>query len=236
MVDETDVSEEMKWFYEGCASKVLASLKRNSINAQYVANRQEALTTVLGLISDGASVSRADSVTLDQIGIIPELKKCGRYKIIHPLERREDGSLIFESDERQRMYREIFSCDVFLTGTNAVTLDGKLVNVDGSGNRVAPMIFGPNKVIIVAGVNKIVRDVDEALARIREFAAPVNAKRHILKHNMPGYADAPCVRTGKCVDCKSDYRSCNYTVVIEGAMLTAKGRINVVLVGEELGI
>jgi len=123
-----------------------------------------------------------------------------------------------------------------LTGTNAITLDGKLVNIDGVGNRVAAMIFGPKKVIVVAGINKIVSDVNEALERIRGFAAPMNAKRHYLKHQQPELGDLPCVQTGSCVDCRHDWRICNYTVIIEGAMIGQKGRINVVLVGEELGL
>jgi hypothetical protein len=126
--------------------------------------------------------------------------------------------------------------EIFLTSTNAITLDGKLVNVDGAGNRVAAMIFGPKKVIVVAGVNKIVKDVDAALERIHNIATPINAIRHHLKHGDPEIADVPCVKIGKCVDCNHDWRACRYTVIIEGTMLPEKGRINVVLIGEELGI
>jgi hypothetical protein len=134
------------------------------------------------------------------------------------------------------MFRETFSADIFITGTNAITLDGKLVNIDGAGNRVAAMIFGPSKVILVIGVNKIVKDVDAALERIHQMAAPVNAKRHVLKHHDEGLSTLPCVKTGSCADCRSDWRICNYTVIIDGAMPQHQGRINVVLVGEELGI
>ena len=98
------------------------------------------------------------------------------------------------------------------------------------------MIFGPDKVIVVAGVNKIVKDVNEALERIHNVAAPMNAKRHYLKHHRPEFGDLPCVRTGRCVDCNHGWRICRYTVIIEGAMIREKGRINVVLIGEELGI
>jgi hypothetical protein len=134
------------------------------------------------------------------------------------------------------MQREAFSCDVFLAGTNAVTMDGKLVNTDGLGNRVSAMIFGPEKVILVVGANKIVKNLDEAMERIREVCAPMNARRHFLKHHSSEFGDLPCVRTGKCIDCNHDWKICNYTVIIEGAMAREKGRINVVLVGEELGI
>ena len=98
------------------------------------------------------------------------------------------------------------------------------------------MIFGPEKVILVVGTNKIVRDVDEALERIHHVAAPINAKRHYLKHHAEGMGDLPCVRTGRCADCTHDSKICNFTVIIEGTMANQKDRINVVLVGEEPGI
>ena len=98
------------------------------------------------------------------------------------------------------------------------------------------MIFGPRKVILVIGANKIVKDVDEALERIHQVAAPMNAKRHALKHHSPDFGDLPCARTGRCIDCNHDWRICRYTVIIEGTMIEEKGKINVVLVGEELGI
>ena len=132
--------------------------------------------------------------------------------------------------------KESFFADVFVTGTNAITLDGKLVNIDGYGNRVAAMIYGPAKVILVIGTNKIVKNVDEALERIHQYAAPINAKRHYLKHHDQNFIDLPCIKTGGCVDCRHEWRICNYTTIIEGAVSRHQGRINVVLVGEELGI
>ncbi len=237
MVDETDMSEERKWFYQERAKIVVTSLQKKNMNAQYVSNRQEALTTLIDMIPLGATVARGDSITIDQIEIIPELRKRKQNKIIDPLERDSDGLyIITEIEESRRIARETFSADIFLVGTNAVTLDGKLVNTDGWGNRVSAMIFGPDKVIVVAGVNKIVKDVNEALERIHNVAAPMNAKRHYLKHHRPEFGDLPCVRTGRCVDCNHDWRICRYTVIIEGAMIREKGRINVILIGEELGI
>jgi len=237
MVDETDMSEERKWFYQERAKIVVTNLQRKNMNAQYVSNRQEALTTLIDMIPLGATVARGDSITIDQIEIIPELRKRKQNKIIDPLERDSDGLyIITEIEESRRIARETFSADIFLVGTNAVTLDGKLVNTDGWGNRVSAMIFGPDKVIVVAGVNKIVKDVNEALERIHNVAAPMNAKRHYLKHHRPEFGDLPCVRTGRCVDCNHDWRICRYTVIIEGAMIREKGRINVILIGEELGI
>jgi len=138
MIDETDMSTEMKWFYEERAKVVVNNLQKKNINAQYVATRAEALSTVLKMIPDGAKVVRADSISVDQVGIIPALKKRDRNKVIDPFERGADGSLTPD----WKMCREAFSADVFLTGTNAITLDGKLINTDAMGNRVAPIIFG----------------------------------------------------------------------------------------------
>ncbi len=236
MIDETDISQERKWFYEQRAKTVVKNLQKGNVNGQYVSSRQEALSAILEMIPAGAVVARGDSLSHDQIGVIPELLKRNQNSIIDPFERDGDGFFVTEAEERQRMQRATFFADIFLTGTNAITLDGKLVSTDGLGNRVSAMIFGPKEVIIAAGVNKIVRDVDEALERIHNVAAPMNAKRHYLKHHRPEFGDLPCVRTGSCIDCNHDWRICRYTVIIEGAMVREKGRINVVLVGEELGL
>ena len=187
------------------------------------------------MIPAGAIVSQGDSVSLEQVGVISELRKRNQIRFIDPFETDADGVRL-KLELRWEKKREALFSDIFLTGTNAVTLDGKLVNIDGTGNRVAAMIYGPKKVIVVAGVNKIVKDVNEAVERIHNIAASINAKRHILKHNTPQLGDLPCVRTGRCVDCNHDWRICRYTVIIEGAMIQDRGRINVVLVGEELGI
>ena len=235
MLDETDMDQERKWFHEERAKVAVTNLNKKNINAQYVSTRQEALPVILEIIPEGVTVGRGDSVSLDQVGVLPELRKRNRNKVLDPFVRDADG-VGLEREQRRGIQREALVSDVFLTGTNAVTLDGKLVNIDGAGNRVAAMIFGPKKVIIVAGVNKIVKDVNEALIRIREVCAPVNAKRHYLKHHATRFSDLPCVRTGRCVDCTHESRICNYTVIIEGTMLSEKGRINVVLIGEELGI
>ncbi|MBM2825753.1 MAG: hypothetical protein HW402_1417 [Dehalococcoidales bacterium] len=237
MIDEADLNQERTWFYEQRAGTVVSNLEKKTIPARYVSTRLEAFTTVLAMIPPGATVARGDSVTIDQIGIVAELKKRKQNRIIDPLERDDNGFYVFpDVAERKKVARETFSADIFLVGTNAVTLDGKLVNTDAWGNRVSAMIFGPEKVIIVAGVNKIVRDVDEALERIHKFAAPMNAKRHFLKHNRKDFGDLPCARTGSCVNCNHDWRMCRYTVIIEGTTIRERGRINVILVGEELGI
>jgi len=236
MVDEKDISPERKWLGYQRASITVANLQKRNINAQYCASRREALNTLLDMVPQGATVARGDSITVDQIGIIPELLKRQQNAVIDPFRWDAEGYYTDTAEDRRQMYREAFFADIFLAGTNAVTMDGKLVNVDGLGNRVAAMIFGPEKVLLVAGVNKIVQDVDEAMERIRQFAGPLNARRHYEKHHCDELADLPCVRTGRCVNCTHDRKICCYWVIIDGAALSEKGRINVVLVGEELGI
>lgn len=128
-------------------------------------------------------------------------------------------------EEGLKVRRRGLTADVMIASSNAITLDGKLVNLDGMGNRVASMAFGPEKVILVVGMNKVMPDLDTAMARVKHYAAPVNATRLGLKN--------PCVETGLCADCKSPQRICNVWSIIEGHMI--KGRIHVKLVGENFG-
>ncbi len=236
MTDIEDISAEKNWLNEERARTTVKNLLRRNIGAQYCVNRQEALNAILEMIPQGATVARGDSITVDQIGVIPELIKRQQNAVIDPFRWDADGYYLDTAEDRHQMHREAFLTDVFLSGTNAVTMDGKLVNIDGLGNRVSAIIFGPEKVIIAVGVNKIVRDVNEAMERIHQVAAPINARRHYLKHHYDKMGDLPCVRTGRCADCTHDWKICHYTVIIDGVSITEKGRINVVLVGEELGI
>ncbi len=235
MVDKSEPVQEKKHFEED-ALKVVASLQKKKINAWYVPSRKEALVLVLGMIPEGVVVGRGDSISVEQVGVVAELKRRDQNRLIDPTERDASGQHVLEQQARRRQQRECFSADVYLTGTNAITLDGKLVNVDGLGNRVAAMVFGPEKVIVVAGVNKIVKDEAAALERIRNVAAPLNVKRHYLEHHEESFGRLPCLKTGKCANCRGDWSICHYKVIIDGAMARQKGRINVVLVGESLGL
>jgi hypothetical protein len=239
MVDETNVDREMRWFYEQRAKGAISSLQKRGINAHYATSRKEAFSAVMKMIPEGATVVRGDSITLEQIGVIDELRKRNHNKqniFIDPLARTHEGFFIVDEKTRMAQQREAFLADAFLTGVNAVTLDGKLISIDGYGNRVAPMIFGPDKVIVVAGANKIVKDASEAIERTHQIAAPLNAQRHYLKHQWHELADLPCVRTGRCVNCNHEWKICLITVIIDGVLPWAKNRINVVLVGEALGL
>jgi hypothetical protein len=236
VVDETDLTQEKKWYYEARARTVIKNLLKRQMNGQYAPSRHEALAAVMEMIPPRTTVARGDSISVDQVGVPEELIKRNQNKLIDPLKRDESGYFAYETEERDRMEREAFSADVFITGTNAITLDGKLVSIDGHGNRVSAMVFGPKRVIVVVGTNKIVKDVDEALVRIHNVAAPINTIRHYLKHNMTEAGNLPCVKEGRCVECIHPERPCCYTVIIEGSGIMDQGRFNVVLVGEELGI
>jgi L-lactate utilization protein LutB len=198
-------------------------LKRNLFEAEYVENSEKAQALILKSIMKSDLVGLGDSVSLEEIGLVSILEN-GDYRFLNPW---QPGITRAESLE---LRRQALASDIFLTGTNAVTLDGKLVNIDGLGNRVAGMIFGPKKVIIVVGANKIVSNVDEAISRIKRLAAPLNAIRHDFRPE----EQPACGITGICSDCKPPHRICCNTVIIEGCSRDP-WRIKVIIVGEALG-
>ena len=206
--------------------QLIGRLARNNIPAYYVEDRAEAREVVLSMIPKGAVVGYGDSLTLRQIGVVDALER-GPYAFLNPW---KPGNTV---EENIRLKRRALTSDVFVTGTNALTLDGKIVNVDGHGNRVAAMLFGPDAVIVVVGINKVVRDLDEAMERIRHQAAPLNVARHTEFDPMP-----PCGITGACSDCSSPWRICNKTVIIERQYANDRYDpvLSVIIVGEELGL
>ena len=236
MIDEQDFRPLEEAVYEMRAQKAAESLNRVRINAQYAKDRKAALAMVIDMIPEGAVVGTADSMTLVQTGVFSALKKRGKNEIINPFIRDRAGNFVLEMNEVYELMRRVFLSDVFVIGTNAITLDGKLVNTDGTGNRVSAMIFGPRKVIIMAGANKIVKDLDEAMQRIRNYCAPHNALKHATLYHRTNDLKLPCAKTGICTDCNHPGRICHYTTIIEGVKEEHRGRINVVLVGEKLGI
>lgn len=236
MQEDLSIQKEQSAIYEKTAKKVVEQIKKRGINAFFVPNREAALIAVMDMIPQKVTVGTADSTSLLQIGFFSELRKRGRNTIINPFLRDEKGYLLVDGEERYELMRRALLSDVFVIGTNAVTLDGKLVNIDGNGNRVAGIIFGPKKVIIVVGANKIVKDVDAAIKRVREYCAPRNVIRHATKHHWSEFADLPCAKTGVCIDCNHPWRICRYTTIMEGEMEKNRGRTTVVLVGEDLGL
>jgi L-lactate utilization protein LutB len=207
-------------------TQVINRLRENNISAIYVKNKEQAHEKVIAMIPEGSVVGFGDSLTLRQIGVVDTLEK-GNYTFLNPW---KPGTSVQANIE---VKRRALTSDVFVTGTNALTLDGKLVNVDGHGNRVAAMLFGPRKVIIVIGVNKIVARIEDALGKIRNSTAPLNVQRHTDFDPAP-----PCSATGVCSDCDSPWRICNKTVIIEREYDNDKYKpiITVVIVGEKLGI
>jgi len=193
------------------------ALEGNGFKAYVVPDRVVAKELVLNLIPEGSVVGIGGSVTIREIGVIEELERRG-FKVVHHWVK-------VSPEESLELRRKALTSDVYLCSSNAVTLDGKLVNIDALGNRVAAMVFGPKRVIVVVGRNKLVRDVEEGVSRAKNVAAVANALRLNYK--------TPCTTLGYCVDCKSPERSCNITTIIERKPTATD--VHVVLVNEDLG-
>jgi len=206
------------WHNDVIGERTVAALVKNKFTATYCKTGREAVEKILEQIPANASVGIGGSWTVMQLGLLDKLSARGNEVLNH-------GKPGLTSEEAAAIRIRQLTSDVFLTGTNAVTLDGKLVNTDGVGNRVAAMIFGPKKVILVAGINKIVKDVEAAEERIKLYAAPINNKRL----NRPN----PCTATGECMDCQGDTRICNVTTIMKKKPLLTD--VNVFIIGEELG-
>jgi len=198
--------------------KLIKSLRKRNIAGYFVNNEKELAELIRELVPEGSTVGCRDSVTLEQTGIF-ELLRNGNYSFY---DKHKPG---LAKDEKRELYLKNFSADTFITGTNAITRDGKIFNIDGNGSRVAPMIYGPRQVIIVIGTNKIVDTVDEAIERTRQIAAPQDAKR-LNK-------ETPCTKLDRCIDCDHEQRICNDFVLITGQF--SEDRIKVIIVDKELG-
>jgi hypothetical protein len=212
--------------------KVLSSLQARHINGIFAEDAWEANRKVLSLIPPGATVGIGDSTSMRQLGTLNVLRERG-VRILDPFDPRRDDMGIEEyRQKRERIRKETSLSDVFLTGTNALTEDGRLVNVDAVGNRVAGMFWGHPLSIIIAGRNKIVRDLDEAFHRIRNIIAPNHFK---IRASLGGRKrETPCVVTGECNDCRAKDRGCNIFTVIESK--PSQTDLNVILVNQDLGL
>lgn len=206
-----------KIFYKNQAEAIIQKLATRKMEGYYCETAEAAKEKVLELIgSEKKTVSYGGSMTLEEMGIKPAVQEVGHELIV-----REDYTT---PEEQSQCAAKIVTSDVFLTSTNAITLDGELVNIDGRGNRVAFLIYGPKEVIVVAGMNKVVTDVETGIARVRNFASPPNTVR--LDR------DTPCAKTGRCADCLTN-SICAQIVVTRVSMIP--NRIKVILVGEEMG-
>ena len=205
-------------YMETLANTIIKNMKERQIEACYCKTKEEAVKKAESYLTKGATVSFGGSVTLNECGMMDALKSNPDITLL-------DRSLAKTQEEREEILHKALSCDFYFMSSNAVTTDGKLVNTDGTGNRTAALIYGPKNVIILAGMNKVVKDEAAGIARIHEKAAPPNCIRLERK--------TPCAITGVCGDCQSPDCICCETVITRRS--SVPNRIKVILIGEELG-
>lgn len=224
------MDENCKKVMELRIQKTMKSLEQNNMKPYYAPTKEDAVTIVESILKEGEIISCGGSMTLRECGI-RALMSSGKYKF---LDRDQAG---LSREDIEEIYRKTFSADTFLTSANAITENGELFNVDGNSNRVAAIVFGPKSVIVVAGLNKIVPSLEDAIIRVKKIAAPANGCRL--------HTGTPCEKTGECVSCTLGKASemtdgcqspgrmcCSYVV---SAAQRTKDRIKVILVGEPLG-
>ena len=210
--------EPMKKFYSKRGEVLVKNLRNRHFDAYYCENREEAMEKALELIPVGSTVSWGGALSAQQIGLMEAIKK-GNYTAI-------DRDTAKSPEERVKIMKSGLLADVFITGANALSLDGQMVNIDGNGNRVAPIVYGPDSIIVIAGMNKVMDTLDAAMTRARTISAPLNKQRFDLQ--------TPCEITGTCADCKSEGCICNQILITRHCR--PAGRIKFVLVGEALGL
>lgn len=204
-------------YSEAIANTIIKGLSKRNMQGFYARDKEEAVKTVLSLIPSKSSISWGGSVTMSELGLKDELKKRD-YTLID----RAEGKT---PEEVKAIMHQALSADYYIMSTNAITASGELINIDGNGNRVASLIYGPENVIIIAGINKIAQDLDSAYKRIKTVACPMNGIR--LGNNVP------CAINGVCGDCYSASSMCAQIVITR--LSRVKNRIKVIIVGESLG-
>jgi L-lactate utilization protein LutB len=204
--------------YDKSGPLVAQALQRRHFDAVYVSTKEEAKALLLSMIPKEDTVAFGGSQTLGELGVVPALKEAG----YHVLDRDEAKT----PQERVEMMRNALLSDTFLMSSNALSQDGQLVNLDGNGNRVAALIYGPKQVIVCVGMNKVVPTLEDAVRRVRSIAAPENAQRFGVQ--------TPCQKNGQCADCISADCICAQLVVTR--ISRPEKRIRVILIGQELGM
>ena len=212
------MTQTQKERYDKLGQSVVKALNGRHFEAYYCPDMQAACEKLLSLIPETDTVAWGGSQTLAEIGAQDALRMRGQSLI--------DRDMAKAPEERNALMRQALTADTFLMSSNAITEDGQLVNMDGNGNRVAALIYGPRQVIVVAGLNKIAKDLDAAIARVRGTAAPTNAQRFNI--------NTPCKVTGTCADCKCPDSICANMVITR--LCKPNGKIKVILVGENLGM
>ncbi len=203
------------------AEKVIQKLQSRYFEAYYVKTKEEALNKALKLIPKSDIVSWGGSTSAVEIGLIDYVINNG-YQVIN----RDNAKT---AEERTELLRNALLCDTYIMGTNALTSDGELVNIDCIGNRTAALMFGPKKVIVIAGINKVCGTLEDAIKRARNYAAPVNMQRISEKSGK----QTPCIKTGECLNCRSKDSICSHIVVTR--LCNPENRIKIILTGEPLG-
>lgn len=198
------------------AEQMIKAMESRNYEAYYAESKEEALKKALELIPEGAKVSWGGSASIKEIGLTEALHE-GNYEVL-------DRDLCSTREEKNELSREAFFCDYYLSSTNAISEDGILVNIDGNANRVAAIAFGPQNVLMIVGMNKVVRTEADALSRAKNIAAPINAQR---------FGGTPCTVTGSCANCKSPTCICCQTMITRFSL--APKRIKVILVNDDLG-
>ena len=211
----TDMHKE---YYAKRGQMLVKNLKSRHFDAYYCATRQEALEKALELIPKGATIGWGGVMSAHQIGLVEALN-AGEYRAI-------DRDKCATPEEKLQAAKDSMFADVFLTGANGLSLDGQMVNIDGTGNRVAAIVYGPKEVLVIAGMNKVSDTLEDAVKRARTVAAPLNQQRFQLPN--------PCTVTGACADCKSETCICNQILITRHCR--PAGRIKFILVGEDLGL
>lgn len=209
--------EQKAMYYAKRAQKLIANLNSRHFEAYYCSTCEEALKKALEIIPQGSSVGWGGATSAAQIGLQDAIRN-GNYKAI-------DRESAKTPADKEQAARDCFAADFFITGANALSLDGQMVNIDGMGNRVAAIVYGPKNILVIAGMNKVVDTIDSAIVRARTVAAPINQQRFLQ--------DNPCTHTGVCADCKSETCICNQILITRHCR--PAGRIKFILVGEELG-
>lgn len=205
-------------FYDTQAKTIIQNLEKRRMKGYYCPTKEDAVKTAMSLTAPDTTVSFGGSMSLFESGIMDALKIRTDINLI-------DRSQAKTPEDIKKAYRDSFSADTYFMSTNAITLDGHLVNIDGNGNRVAALIYGPDQVIVAAGMNKVCSTVEDAIRRVHNIASPPNCIRLNKK--------TPCAVTGICGDCLGDDCICSQTVITRRSGVI--GRIKILLIGEELG-
>ena len=213
------MADPRKQYFTKRANILVKNLKNRHFDAWFCQTREEALEKALSLIPEGASVAWGGAMSAQQIGLTDAIRQRG-FQIFAPC---ADST----PEEKAEIYHQALLSDVYITGANALSLDGEMVSIDGTGNRVAAMVYGPKSVIVIAGMNKVEDTLEAAMNRARTVAAPMNKQRFHVNNT-------PCAVNGTCGDCTSEGCICNQILVTRHCRPV--GRIKFILVGDDLGL